>query len=125
MFPGHDSLLDVLVPRGRARPRHCAFYDGDSNCRCYRWTDLRCSLEFAWYRGACRLAVVVPHRRNTRDHSRIPRFCYSARSAPGRTLVNCGEQAWIISRLEEERQAEPDHVSTLKEAFASSRAWML
>jgi len=27
--------------------------------------------------------------------------------------LTAGEKAWIISRLEEERQAEPDHVSTL------------
>src|SRR5206468_5298922 len=39
--------------------------------------------------------------------------------------LTAGEKAWIISRLEEERQAEPDHVSTLKEAFGSRRVWML
>src|SRR2546426_2199148 len=39
--------------------------------------------------------------------------------------LTAGEKAWIISRLEEERQAEPDRVSTLKEAFGSRRVWML
>ena len=39
--------------------------------------------------------------------------------------LTAGEKAWIISRLEEERQAAPDHVSTLKEAFGSRRVWML
>src|SRR5439155_6509000 len=34
--------------------------------------------------------------------------------------LTVGEKAWIISRLAEEHQAAPDHVSTLKEAFGSS-----
>src|SRR6059036_3838956 len=39
--------------------------------------------------------------------------------------LTAAEKAWIISRLEGERQAAPDHVSTLKEAFGSRRVWML
>src|SRR5262245_21583893 len=39
--------------------------------------------------------------------------------------LTAAEKAWIVSRLAQEREANPDRAATLKEAIGSGRVWML